>query len=193
MVVGIDSVSGRRKLKKKGDDEEEDETAAPAATPAKSGKLGKDTPKGTEKIDPKDPYSLGFIDRGQWKYIRSLVQDRTVTHIVILTERPIIPLTHLPATFNVPETIAKSEILEWQPTQQDLEVFLKFWFDWLSMYQTGEVSACRSVLLVSSSKMPYSTLIQDMRTGQKIHQLCVGEYDSSTALRDLPFRPAGLY
>ena len=193
VVVGIDSVSGRRKLKKKGDDEEEDETAAPAATPAKSGKLGKDTPKGTEKIDPKDPYSLGFIDRGQWKYIRSLVQDRTVTHIVILTERPIIPLTHLPVTFNVPETIAKSEILEWQPTQQDLEVFLKFWFDWLSMYQTGEVSACRSVLLVSSSKMPYSTLIQDMRTGQKIHQLCVGEYDSSTALRDLPFRPAGLY
>jgi hypothetical protein len=192
VVVSIDIVSGRKKIKKKdgdeageGGDKEEATTAAAA---------------GGGRLDMKDPYSPGFIDRAQWKNIRQLTTDRTTTHIVILTEKPILPLTHIKREFQGRLEVPKGEILDWSPTVQDLEVFLKFWFDWLALYQNGEVSSCRSVVFISTCKVPYSTLIQDLRTGLKIQQLCVGEYDNSPnddhssaadMERAFPFKPKG--
>jgi hypothetical protein len=201
VTIGLDTVSGRRKIKKKGEetDPEDVEDDAAAAAPL-SGTAGKSTkvPKSaaadkTAKADVKDPFSLGFIDRAQWKNIRALVLDRTITHIVILTEKPILSLAHLRKEFTPPETVAKGEVIEWSPTAQDVEIFLKFWFDWLAMFQNGEVSSCRSVLLVSSYKVPYSTLIQDLKTGLKIQQMCVGEYDNGETAPVLPLRLKGQY
>jgi hypothetical protein len=202
-AIGMDIVSGRRKIRKKGEDDgDNDETdgaeassakvTAPATKPSKS-KGSKAEKADAKKVDMKDPYSLGFLDRGQWKNIRTLVLDRTLTHVVIFTERPVIPLTALPSDFPAPESVAKGEILDWRPTQQDLEIFLRFWFDWLAAYQRGEVASCRSLLLVSTCKMPYSTLVQDIKTGLKIQQYCVGEYDCGGALTDIPFRPKGKF
>jgi hypothetical protein len=198
VVLGLDTVSGRRKIRKKGEGDEEDETAAEVAQPFAAAKgAAKVKPdkagKGDKKVDMKDPFSLGFIDRSQWKGIRALVLDRTVTHVVILTLRPVIPLAHLAKDFRAPESVPKGEVLDWQPTQDDIEIFLKFWFDWLAMYQKGEIASCRSLLLVSTCRMPYSTLIQDLKTGLKIQQLCVGEYDKGGARVDIPYKPKGTW
>ncbi len=194
VTIGLDNVSGRRKIKKKGEAEEGDgEDDAPAEmAPASAGKSSKAS-RNIEKTDAKDPFSLGFIDRAQWKNVRALVLDKTITHVVILTEQPILSLAHLTREFNPPESVAKGEVLQWSPTAQDLEIFLKFWFDWLAMFQSGEVSSCRSVLLVSASKVPYSTLIQDLKTGLKIQQMCVGEYDDGKTAPVLPLRLKGTF
>lgn len=196
VTICLDIGSGRRKVKKKGeaDPDDPDDAPAPASAAASAGtstKKSKSDAKGEAKADAKDPFSLGFIDRAQWKNIRALVLDRTVTHIVIFTERPILSLTHIPRDFKNPESVPKGEILDWKPTSQDLETFFKFWFDWLAMFQSGEISSCRSLLLVSTSKIPYSSLVQEIKTGLKIQQLCVGEYDNGTTASSIPFKPKG--
>lgn len=198
VTVCLDIASARRKVKKRGEADPDDPEDAPAAADAAAGgastkKAKADAKADTSKVDAKDPFTLGFIDRAQWKNIRALVLDRTVTHIVIFSERPILSLTHIPRDFKNPDTVPKGEILDWKPTSQDLETFLKFWFEWLAMFQSGEISSCRSLLLVSTCKVPYSTLIQEIKTGLKIQQLCVGEYDNGTTASSIPFRPKGAY
>jgi hypothetical protein len=132
-------------------------------------------------LTTKAEFSKGFFDKAQWKGLRSLTLDKTVTQIVLLFEKPVIPLGVIPRTYTLPDKLMKGETLEWAPTVADLEVFFSIWFEWLSMHQKGLVAAARTLLIISASDTPHSTVIQDTRTGLKIHQMCVSSYFRSDA------------
>ena len=134
-----------------------------------------------ESLNPAHIFSLGFIDRNQWKSLRSLALDNTVTQLVMVFENPLIPLYGIPETYNCPDSLKRGDVLPWEPTLNDLTTFLKFWIDWILKYRKESKGLeIRSVLIVSQNEVPYTTVIQDIRTGLKIHQVCVGSY----SLRD---------
>jgi hypothetical protein len=134
-----------------------------------------------ESLNPSHVFSLGFMDRNQWKSLRSLALDKTLTQLVLIFENPIISLYGISEEYRSPESLGKGEVLPWGPTMNDLKIFLQFWIDWiLNFRKESKGLEIRSVLFVSQSDVPYTTVIQDIRTGLKIHQVCVGSY----SLRD---------
>lgn len=65
----------------------------------------------------------------------------------------------------------------WKPTSSDLTTFLTFFIEWIATVRRKTKNAeSRSVLFVSSYKIPYITVFQDLKTGIKVHQMCVGDY-----------------
>jgi hypothetical protein len=129
----------------------------------------------------KAEFSKGFFDKAQWKGLRSLTLDKTITQMILLFEKPVIPLGIIPRVYTLPDKLMKGETFDWGPTVADLEVFFSIWFEWLSMHQKGLVAAARTLLIISASDTPHSTVIQDTRTGLKIHQMCVSSYFRSDA------------
>lgn len=164
LVVMIDMISSRSKIKKKsvGDDAD--------------GNVEKGEEEGG-KESSKNVFSLGFLDRAQWKSLRTLALDKSITQIIIMFEDPLIPLTDIPTEFIAPNKVNKGEMIPWQPTVQDLQVFCKFWVDWINSVRinSGGMES-RAVLFVSCSDIPFSTLIQDLKSGVKLYQLCIGSY-----------------
>ena len=120
VVVMMDIVTGRSKLKK-------------SLMRTKSELVDDDD---NENINSSS-FSLGFFDKMQWKRLRELALDNTVSYIVIVTEYPILSTKYIPTTFDVPTELKRGEILDWSPTVNDLQLFLSFWFDWLALFQKG--------------------------------------------------------
>lgn len=165
-VATVDISTNRSKLKK--------------STPAmESNPLGDESTVNTnltaESVpDLKDTtFSAGFLDRMQWKRLRELALDTSIVYLVIITEKPILSYKYLPHEFVPPISLDKGEIIPWSPTVGDLDVFFKFWMEWLGQYQKGLVPCSRNLMLVSTSEVPYGTVIQDMQSGLKINQVCM--------------------
>lgn len=118
-----------------------------------------------------------FIDKVQWKILKNLVLDKYISSIVICSQFPIIALGETVNSFAAPASVPKGDIIPWQPTKNDIEVFLRFFISWMlpDSAQT-EIRIDKNVAIVSSSTIPHSTLIQDMNTGLRIQQLCVGNF-----------------
>eukprot|EP01031_Cornospumella_fuschlensis_P045515 gene45515-55705_t len=137
-------------------------------------------------------FSRNFLDKGQWKSLRASCSDDTTYQLVILMEKPLIALdtdltsvntgtnTSTSASAGAPSTTnstnEESEFM-WQPTATDLTTFLAFFIEWIATVRRKTKNAeSRSVLLISSYPIPYITVFQDLKTGIKIHQMCVGDY-----------------
>jgi hypothetical protein len=127
--------------------------------------------------NPQHIFDLGFIDRGQWKALRSLSLDETIMQLVIVMDRPAISLYGVAESFQSPSKVDKGSVIPWCPTTADLILFLQYWIDWiLKQRNKSKGVEIRSLLLVSHFETPFTTIIQDLRTGIKIHQLCVADY-----------------
>lgn len=161
VIATLDISTNRSKLKKSVAESNDDSTIVTHFT-------ADSTP------DTKDSaFSAGFIDRMQWKRLRELSLDTSIVYLVIITEKPILSCKYLPHEFVPPVSLEKGEILPWTPTVDDLDVFFKFWMEWLAQHQKGLVPNARNLMLVSASDMPYSSVIQDMQSGLKINQVCM--------------------
>lgn len=157
VIVVFDIVSGRKKApKKKGN---------------------------ASKVKTASGMSLGFLDRAQWVLLKNIMKDISVTHLVLCTEKPFVPL-HAPATEYV-EHLTEEEILiantragatmyEWNPTSNDLKLLFAEIIDWLS--PAPGKPATRNIALVAAAELAYTTLIRDVRTGLKIQQMCLGNF-----------------
>lgn len=153
-VVMIDLVSGRSKLKKKKSSQEETETDNAF-------------------------FSIGFLDKIQWKFLEDVSNDLTISHLVIMTEFPFIGLGPLPQEpLTPPDSLDKGQSIEWKPTIRDLGMFFDFWKSWL-MPKGFNARLMRDLTLVTSADRSYTTIVQDITTGIKIHQLCLGRFDCS--------------
>ena len=79
------------------------------------------------------------------------------------------PVARSPVSLN---ELPKGDIIPWQPTDDDLTRFLGQIMRWLD---PGKGRARRhAVLLCGGTPVPYATSIQEVSTGVKITQLCVG-------------------
>jgi hypothetical protein len=164
-VVVLDIVSDRKKAKKKkiaGEDADKPLTEAPKVTKSSS-----------------NPFTMGFVEKVQWKLLKDLSMDGSIVQLFICTQLPIVPLQAVPASFTAPEEIAKGDMLEWAPTSSDLDIFFQHWVEWMKPSGTGETPANRSVTFLSQSSVPHTTVIQDMPTGLSMKQLCVGNFNGS--------------
>jgi len=189
-VISLDVVSDRRKLKsgakKKSstaeDISEADESDADADVKAyeeEQARLAEERAK-QEALErkrelqypAKGTFSLGFLDKTQWKFLRSVLADADVTHLVINSQKPFFPLGTIPNKGIAPDVLPKGSILEWAPIEQDLESFLDLMFKWLNPRQ-GEQPR-RHLVILSTAPVPYATTVVETRTGAKVTQLCVG-------------------
>jgi hypothetical protein len=163
-VFHIDIVTDRKKLKKaKGTGEEVIEgDAAAQAAPVLSTSQSHST-------------SLGFIGKVPMRKIKTLLEDGTITHFVILFQKPLIPLDDIPNSYEMPNVLPKGDTFPWGPTEKDLEIFFDMFFRWID---PGDNSSrfTKYVTFVCGSQIPYSTKIQETRTGIKLHQICLGNF-----------------
>eukprot|EP01033_Poteriospumella_lacustris_P007623 gene7623-5480_t len=131
----------------------------------------------------------GLVIR-QWQRLRVYGGDNTIVHLVVVFPQPLIALTRLrDAPLSAAETTLaqwddNDEAVAWAPTAQDVDTFCRFWVDWMRRVQreTGGRET-KSVVFVSSAPLPYATLIQDLRSGCKLFQLCVGDGRIGASLR----------
>lgn len=134
------------------------------------------------------PFTSGFIGRSQWKALRSVALDSTLYQLVVLMERPLVDLSAIPATYQSPIDLPFGDTHPWGPTLTDLTTFLQFWIEWISKIRKSSNNAeSRSILFVSTHRVPYVTVFQDLKTGIKIHQLCVGYYSVGAGV-DVDFK-----
>ncbi len=134
------------------------------------------------------PFSPGFIEKNQWKTLRKLCIDDKITQLIIGLEKPLIPLSEVLREYNFEVVdnlggngkIPPGNVIPFQPTYQDLEIFFSYWIDWIARIRNVSNNIeSRSVIFVSKSSISYSTVIQDLKTGIKLHQVCVGDYQLS--------------
>jgi hypothetical protein len=90
-------------------------------------------------------YSQGFLSKSQLKAIRFVLDDATVTHFVLMSEKPFIPLTEISIDPIAPSMLLKGDILPWAPTVSDLAAF----FDSLIRWQDPGPSSSRSILTLT--------------------------------------------
>ena len=159
VYILLDVVSGRKKLKKKKDTEDDGEA--------------KTEQKKKKKAKPDLSFSSGFLDKAQWKLIKEVTEDDTVTQIVIISQKPFVHLYELPRAYEEPQSLEKGEMMEWSPTTMDLREFLGFFIKWLQPKEKMPALS-KNIAIVSSYSVPFVTQIQDLTTGVKIHQMCVG-------------------
>jgi len=160
VYIVLDVVSGRKKIKKL-----KEEVAAPADDGKKKKKKGKE--------DIGNSFSLGFLDKAQWKLIKDASEDNTITSIVLISYKPFLHLYDLPNNYDTPMEIKKGEMLEWGPTYNDLKLFFTYFVDWMQP-QVGKPALHKNFVIVSSHTFPYCSQIQDMSSGVKLQQVCVG-------------------
>lgn len=162
VVVTLDIVTDRKKLKVKKAKEDDEEVG------------DKDDEKESKKSKKAlKSFSLGFLDKNQWQILQEISMDKTITHLVICTQLPFIPLKEVKKKFKEPKEIDKGTMLEWSPTVDDLNIFFQFWISWIRPFK--EISTgTKTIVLCSSNNQPYFTNILDVKTGLKIQQICVG-------------------
>jgi len=193
-VVSLDVVSDRRKLKgvKKSksdtpvpdsDDDGDGDGGQPTeadrayaleqAAKAEAAKKEAEAQRRRElELPPKGTFSLGFLDKTQWKFLKSILADVNATHMVVNLEHPFIPLTGVPKKGTAPTVLAKGSTLDWAPIEQDLETFFELVFKWMAP-RKGEAPR-RHLVVLSTAPVPYATTVVETRTGSKVMQLCVG-------------------
>lgn len=162
-VIMLDLVTGRKKLKRKAGQEGTTE-----ADDAAKDKLEK---------KKSESFSLGFLDKAQWVLIKNVADDEFITQVVICSQLPFLSLHEIPFESIAPKEVLKGEMIEWSPTNGDLEQFLMYWIDWLQPKPKRAVVS-KNFALVSSNFIPYVTTVQDLMTGSKIQQVCVGAFNA---------------
>jgi hypothetical protein len=194
-VVSLDVVSDRRKLKavKKGKsdtlvpDSDDESGAGDGGEPTEADRAyaleqiakaeaAKKEAEAQRRRDferpPKGTFSLGFLDKTQWKFLKSILADINATHMVVNVEYPFIPLTGVPTKGIAPTVLAKGSILDWAPIEQDLETLFELVFKWMAP-RKGEAPR-RHMVVLSTGPVPYATTVVETRTGSKVMQLCIG-------------------
>jgi hypothetical protein len=156
LVLMMDIVSDRRKLKKKKSPQDMDnpQPVNPNIDPGIEldtdlAQLPSQVTVGEDNLKNKKKgfiFSPAFIDKFQWEILKNCIKDSTVTSIVICTQSPILPLSTspLPTEYTPPQKyytpegvpvlggpIPKGEIIEFLPTANDLTIFFEFFFKWL--------------------------------------------------------------
>jgi hypothetical protein len=171
------------------DDAEEDEMQPDEATDTANSIDVVESPNARQakvsdrKAAPPETYSPGFFNRSQWLKLKSIFEDATVSQLVIVTQMPFIGLQAVSKESTVANRglhSAFSVPLEWEPTVDDLNVFLQLLVKWLDPKRGFGVA--RTAVLLSSTSVPYSTAIMDIKTGQIIHQVCVPPMIASSTL-----------
>ncbi len=165
VYILLDLVSGRKKLKKKKEDEEQNGTNNETKKDAKKRK--------SVKEDLFSKFSTGFLDKAQWKLIKDASEDDTISSIVVISNKPFLHLYDLPDKFQEPTEIRKGECLEWCPTYNDLRLFFQYFIDWINP-TPGKPVLHKNFVVVGSHIFPFTTQIQDLRSGSKLQQICVG-------------------
>jgi hypothetical protein len=175
-VASLDLATGRSKLKKSVAEGEGDDLSLDTRGTALS----------ASTVESKDKsFSLGFVDRMQWKRLRELALDNSILYLIIVTEKPILDYRHIPADYQPPTKLDRGETLPWAPTIGDLTTFFQFWIDWLLQFSKGNVAVARNLVLLSTSDRPYSSVIHDVATGLKINQLCMANAKTASSLPSL--------
>jgi hypothetical protein len=158
-VIMLDLVTDRKKVPKKGKKEKEKAAAEQENAVA-------------DKLSGNKEFSLGFLDKAQWRHLRLLMQEPGLSHLIVVSEFAFVPLSPIPVVAIEVSDVPKGHVLPWQPTLQDLDVFFSLAFQWLTP-KTGPGDR-RHMVLMCGDPVPYATTIQLQKTGSRIIQLCPG-------------------
>lgn len=112
----------------------------------------------------------------------------------MMSQLPFIPLGPLPREAKAPTLLNKGDILDWSPTEDDLDTFISMLMRWLDPGDNS-VRFQKFAVFVCGSDIPYATTVQEIRTGVKLQQICIGNLtkpiSSTVSLADAKRYPAG--
>lgn len=106
-------------------------------------------------VTEKTPFSANFMTAEQWWYVRKNLADKSIFQLVFCLSFPLIPLS-----------IDTNRVAD--RSEDDVLAFLNYLVKWLSMNEN------RTIVLVCTSSISCVTVIQDIKSGVKIIQCCVG-------------------
>ena len=49
-----------------------------------------------------EQFSQGFLSKSQIRAVKNLTEDLTITHLILMSQKPFIPLTEIPAEYEQP-------------------------------------------------------------------------------------------
>lgn len=198
VVVLLDTASERKKVPKKdmkgdgtgggaagggtqGDDEDDNSIVATTESQTEAANTSTSTStKKPKKASKKKghPFSPGFIDKNQWKVLKDLADEKFISHLIICSQEPFVPLGEIPRLYQGPDKAEKGSCLPWAPTVDDLDYFFQFWLKWIRPPKDFP-DATRQMILCSTHKTPYFTTLLDIHTGLKINQVCTGRFNEA--------------
>lgn len=128
--------------------------------------------------EEKSVFSKTFMTIYQWKQLRKVLADSTIMQLVICSQFPVISLE---------EVNGSTKLREWVPAADDINAFFSQLIKWINISKKTKCS--RHVCLVSSDHMSYTTCIEDIRSGAKIQQLCIGKFAANHNARSNSSNP----
>lgn len=134
-------------------------------------------PVGIKKPPKAGALSLGFLDKQQWQLLQRVLKDVAVTHLVLCAEKPFISLHQHPTMYGEFADMDDQRpalMHDWDPTVSDLTLFCDALIEWLT--PDGVKPEVRNVALVGAADLPFTTMVRDVKTGLKIQQVCLGNF-----------------
>jgi hypothetical protein len=168
-VGAANSAMGR--IEERDDEEEEEKKDTP------KGKLSKGKKKKEVKVEEDlkaKTYDASFMSEHQWKQIRAVLMEKYTKQLVICMQFPMIPmeLADSDDDAEVPSEVGNN--LSWTPKEEDISKFFGQMLKWI-MPKKGKRSG-KTLCFVCVSNKSYLTNIQDMKSGMKIQQMCLGKF-----------------
>ena len=119
-------------------------------------------------------YDASFMSEHQWKQIRTTLMEKDTKQLVICMQFPIIPMEVADSDNNSQAPSEYASNLSWTPKEEDISKFLGQLLKWI-MPKKGKRSG-KTLCFVCVSNRSYVTNIQEMKSGIKIQQMCLGKF-----------------
>jgi hypothetical protein len=133
-------------------------------------------------------FSADFMSENQWKHLRQMLVDKSIHQIVICSQYPLIPLemTHPDDghdhndgnELTASPTSRPPKVKKWTPSETNILKLFEQFFKWLNPKKasTDQQLASRNLTIVCTSDYSFVTNIQDLKSGMKIQQVCLGKF-----------------
>ena len=157
--------------------EEQDEEEEVKKVVSKSSKQKKGKEAKVEDEMKAKTYDASFMSEHQWKQIRAILMEKDTKQLVICMQFPMIPLELADDEEEEVQSQTQSEFgntLTWTPKEEDIAKFFGQMLKWM-MPKKGK-RAGKTLSFVCVANKSYMTNIQDMKSGMKIQQLCLGKF-----------------
>jgi hypothetical protein len=116
-------------------------------------------------------FSADFMSENQWKHLRSILTDKSVNQLVICSQHPLIPLDMSSPSDDDSAPPGPS----WKPSESNITKLLEQFFKWL-IPPKKSLEHYKNLTIVCTSDSSYVTNIQDVKSGMKIQQICLGKF-----------------
>ena len=167
-------VAAKSALGRDADVEDVEEEEVKVETKSKSGKKKKEKAVVEEEEVKAKTFDASFMSEHQWKQIRAILMEKDIKQLVICMQFPMIPMTSIDADDASVGPSESGSSLAWTPKEEDISKFFGQMLKWL-MPKKGK-RAGKTLSFVCVSDKSYLTNIQDMKSGMKIQQMCLGKF-----------------